>query len=127
MTTTRSKARTRAKASTTSALQELRELIGGPEPVRDLVDQIRSRPVDLLRQVCAQHRQRGGPVPDHSLGLSSYVGEVAIRALILGGLIEQDTTDRHALQAYVPTSRGKELCDRIEAELAPAGGESAGQ
>ena len=125
MTTTRSKAQGRAKA--TSALQELQELVDSLGPVRDLVEQIHRRPVELLRQVCAQHRERGGPVPDHSLGLSSYLGDVAIRALLVGGLIEQDTTDRHALQAYVPTSRGKELCDRIEAELAPAGGESAGQ
>ncbi len=125
MTTTRSKARGRAKA--TSALQELQELVDSLGPIRDLVEQLHRHPVELLRQVCAQHRERGGPVPDHSLRLSSYLGEVAIRALLVGGLIERNTTDRHALQAYVPTSRGKELCDRIEAELAPAGGESAGQ
>lgn len=127
MTTTRSKARTRAKASTTSAVQELRELVSGQEPIRDLVNQIHSHPVELLRQVCAQHRQRGGPVPDHSLRIYSYVGEVAIRALILGGLIEQDTANLHALRAYVPTSRGQKLCDRLEAELAPAKGKSAGK
>ncbi len=75
----------------------------------------------LLRRLCAVHRRRGGPVPDHELGLSTYLGDMAIRALIDVELIQRVVEPgRQAINAYMPTERGLELYDHLEAELVQA-------
>ncbi len=91
--------------------------MGDLEPVRELMNEVRRYPVDLLRQMCALHRRTGGPVADHALSLAPYLGEVALRALVAGGLIEHTDPGHHAMYAYLPTKKGLKLYDGFEAEL----------
>lgn len=116
MTTTKSKGRRRINGR-----DELQGLISASKPVRELVEQTNRYPVELLQRLCAVHRRRGGPVPDHELGLSTYLGDMAVRALIDVQLIQRVAEPgRQAINSYMPTKRGLELYDHLEAELVQA-------
>ena len=99
-----------------STRAELEKLLGDLEPVRELMEEVRRYPVELLQQVCALHQRTGGPVADHTLSLAPYLGDVALRALLMGGLIEQMDPGHHAMYAYLPTKKGLKLCQGLEAK-----------
>ncbi|MEX2431203.1 MAG: hypothetical protein WD645_04710 [Dehalococcoidia bacterium] len=97
------------------ALEEAMQTVSALGPIRQLAEELRTYPVALLRQVCAEQRRRGGPVPDHVLSLPPYIGETALRALMDGGLVERVDDQQFAIHAYRPTGAGQALVDRIEA------------
>jgi hypothetical protein len=77
--------------------------------LRDLADELRNDPVRLLSLVFEVYDQRGGPVPDHALELPPYLCETALRALAAGGYVERRGDVSYAIQAFVPTDRGRAL------------------
>lgn len=86
-------------------------------PLRELAAEVRRYPVALLRTLCAEYRRRGTPVPDYLLSLAPYLGETALRALVLGGLAERVDDARFAIHAFVPTAQGLALAEGIEREM----------
>ena len=91
-----------AQAASSDAERTLSEL----RPIKELLAEVRTYPVWLLRRICDQYAARGGPVPDHALHLTPYLGETALRGLIDGGYVERHDHTHMAVHAYVPTASG---------------------
>ena len=91
------------------ASAEAERVLSELAPIRELLDEVRTYPLKLLRLISDQFAVRGGPVPDHVLHLQPYLGETALRALIKGGYLEQKDQTHLAIHAYVPTESGLAL------------------
>jgi hypothetical protein len=78
-------------------------------PLRELAAELRDYPVRLIVQLCHLAEMRKGPVPDHAITLLPYLGETALRALVNGGYAERIGEASYAINAYVPTEKGKAL------------------
>ena len=109
---------TRKGQQSASTREELENLLGELGPIRELTQEARRYPVEILRQVCTLHQRTGAPVGDHTLSRTPYLGDVAIRALVEGGLIENTDPGHYAMYAYLPTKKGLKLCQSLEAEEA---------
>lgn len=120
-TKTTAKGRTKSSAATAKAQgaqDELAKLINESKPLRQLRDEMEHYPVELFGKVCSISNERGAPAPDYALGLTPFLGDVALRALEQSDLINRVDHDIHAMHAYEPTSMGKQLWKRLEAERA---------
>ena len=80
-------------------------------PIQELLVEVRTYPVRLLRRICEQYAERQAPVPDHALHLAPYLGETALRALMDGGYVELQDELHISVHAYVPTASGRALLD----------------
>ena len=80
-------------------------------PIQELLVEVRTYPVRLLRRICDQYAERDAPVPDHALQLAPYLGETALRALLDGGYVERRDELHVSVHAYVPTASGRALID----------------
>ena len=78
-------------------------------PIQELLVEVRTYPVRLLRRICDQYAERQAPVPDHALHLAPYLGETALRALMEGGYVERQDELHLAVHAYIPTPSGRAL------------------
>ncbi len=84
--------------------------------MRELTGELRAYPVRLMRQMVAEHKLRGGPVPDHVLDIVPYLGDTALRALVVAGLVDRIDDSPHAIRAYVPTAEAIALDALLDAE-----------
>lgn len=105
------------KPAPMTAYAEAEAAIASVGPTRELAAEVRRYPVELLRKLCGEYRRRGTPVPDYVLDLAPYLGETALRALVLGGLAERVDDSRFAIHAFVPTPQGLAMAERIEQEM----------
>ncbi len=84
-------------------------LLSELRPIQELIVEVRTYPVTLLRRICDLYAERQAAVPDHALHLTPYLGETALRALLEGGYVERDDAAHLAVHAYVPTASGRAL------------------
>ena len=71
-------------------------------------------PLRLLQLVYEQHKERGGPVPDHVLKLPPYLGETSLRALVEGGFLERSDDPQYAIHTYAPTDVALALIEHVD-------------
>jgi hypothetical protein len=102
---------------TQSAKGELVRMVTNSGPFRQLRDELNQYPLALFSRICGMHRDRKSPVPDYSLGLAPYMGELSLRALVESELIELVDRDSRSTHAYAPTAKGQEMWERLDAEL----------
>lgn len=93
----------------TQAVRDAEAELAATGPLRDLGDEVRRYPLELLRRVAQLHAERNAPVPDHLLRLPTFLGETALRGLLEGGYVSRDDSARRAIHAYAPTERGLAL------------------
>jgi hypothetical protein len=98
-------------AARKAAAAELAQLA----PLRELAAELDDYPVRLLAQLCELAETRQGPVPDHAITLLPYLGETALRALVEGGYAERVDDVSYAINAYLPTAKGKALAASLTA------------
>jgi hypothetical protein len=84
-------------------------------PLQELADELQDYPVRLITQLCELAVKRQGPVPDHAITLLPYLGETALRALVDGGYAERIDDVSYAINAYLPTDKGKALAATLDA------------
>ncbi len=101
-------------ASRDQAFDAAVETLAGLAPLRELALEVRTYPLRLLRLVYEQHKERGGPVPDHLLKLPTYLGETSLRALVEGGFLERSDDPQYALYAYAPTDVALALIQQVD-------------
>ena len=104
------------RSSSASGRAEVEERILASAAMRDLTDELRAYPTRLLIQIVAEHRRRGGAVPDHVLEIVPYVGETALRALVDAGLADRIDDSPYAIRSYTPTADGLALAARMADE-----------
>lgn len=75
-------------------------------PIEELLGEVRTYPVALLRRICDLYAAREASVPDYALHLTPYLGETTLRALIEGGYVELEAQTHMAVHAYIPTPSG---------------------
>ena len=92
-------------AARKAAATELAKLL----PLRELAAELNDYPVRLIVQLCDLAEKRQGPVPDHAITLLPYLGETALRAIVKGGYAERVDDVSYAINAYLPTDKGKAL------------------
>lgn len=85
---------------------EAERVLGELGPLRELSEELRTYPLKLLRLIGEQYAVRGGPVPDHALKLTPYLGDTTIRALVGGGYLKVHDDTHMAVHAYTPTDAG---------------------
>jgi len=106
--------------SAQNAREELAGIVRESSPFRQLREELEQYPLSLFRRVCTLNVERGGPVPDYTLGLVPYLGDVSLRALEQAQLIEKVERRSPGVHAYEPTAKGKALWQRLQAEVAAA-------
>ena len=85
---------------------EAERTLGELGPLRELREELWTYPLRLLRLIGDLHATRGGPVPDHALKLTPYLGDTTLRALVGGGYLVVHDDTHMAVHAYTPTDAG---------------------
>jgi hypothetical protein len=95
------------------AYEDLVQTIKQTEVMQQALAGLQEEPVKLLRAICKEYEASNEPVSDHHFHLSGYWGEIALRALLSAGLIEQQSGDRSSIFRYKPTPAGMEHYKRL--------------
>jgi len=95
------------------AYEDLVETIKQTEAMQQALAGLQEEPVKLLWAICKEYEASNEPVSDHHFHLSGYWGEIALRALLSAGLIEQQSGDRSSIFRYKPTPAGMEHYKRL--------------
>ena len=66
--------------------------------------------------ICREYQRTGEAVPDHSLHLTGYLGEAALKALLSAGLIRWQSGGRLSLYLYEPTTEGLKQYESLKAD-----------
>ena len=89
-----------------SSLDEFINLIGETDVVKEVTRAVKLEPAKLLCNICVEYQKTSRPVPDHNLNLVGYLRDVALRALLSAGMIEEKTGGSLSLYEYEPTEKG---------------------
>lgn len=81
-------------------------VIRGTDAMRQALNCLEHEPLHLLREICRQYEKLKEPVPDHNIHPSGYMGEVALKSLVEGGLVKVHAAPRYSLSTYEPTEEG---------------------
>jgi hypothetical protein len=92
------------------------KLVRGTEEMRHLLQLMEDEPLRLFTSICQQYERTERPVPDHSIRRSTYIQEIALKALTSAGLVEQEPGGRLSLYQYKPTSKGLTQFKKLMAE-----------
>lgn len=95
-------------------LNEFVGLIEQTEEIKSVIRSVKLEPARLLCNICCDYQETGVPVPDHRLNLVGYLLDVALRALLSAGLIEEKPGGRRSLYVYKPTEKGLEQYEKMK-------------
>jgi len=95
-------------------MKEFQQLLESTEIMLQVKNSLEDEPLKLLREVCRRSGQENLPVPDYSLPVQGYTGDVALKALVQAGLVDKVDGGRVALFSYKPTALGIEYCNKLK-------------
>lgn len=89
-----------------NAYQDFVTMIGKTDAMQQFRKTMDEEPAKLLGKICKEYEKTNTPVPDHHIHLPSYIGDVAIKALISAKLLTLSDGGRISLYQYEPTEEG---------------------
>jgi hypothetical protein len=97
-----------------SFIKEFQQLLDSTEIMAQVRKSLEEEPLNLLREICKKSGQDMAPVPDYSLPVQGYTGDVALKALVQAGLVDKIDGGRVALFSYKPTDLGIEYYKKLK-------------
>ncbi len=94
--------------------KELQGLLESTEIMLQVKNNLEEEPVKILREICERSGQDSVPVPDFSLPVQGYTGDVALKALVQAGLVDKVDGGRVSLFSYKPTGLGIDYYKRLK-------------
>jgi hypothetical protein len=91
-------------------------LVHNTEVMKHLLQLMEQEPFRIFTAICKEYEHTGKPVSDHHIPHSTYVGELALKALVAAGLVEQQPGGRVSLYQYKPTDQGVTTYKNLVAE-----------
>jgi hypothetical protein len=99
-----------------SAIDEFFALLETTEVVQYMIRSMREEPAQLLGDICREFERTGRPVPDHHLHIGGYMGEAAIKVLVLAGLVQREPGGIVSTYSYRPTDAGRKHWESLKAD-----------
>ena len=99
-----------------SAFEDFTQAIRQTEIMQQFLADLEKEPVTILLAICREYELRNEAVADHRFHVSGYVGELALQALLSGGLVERLPGGRLSVYSYKPTQTGMEFYRRLKSE-----------
>jgi len=93
---------------------EFSELLQATEIMRQVARSMKEEPLKLLADICNKNESTGRPVPDHSLHMQGYIGDVALKALIESGMLTRKDGGKISLYTYQPTRLGLDYYGKLK-------------
>lgn len=100
-----------------SDLDEFEKVLRETDIFKQVSKSMLDEPLKLLVDICNKSILNDKPVPDHSLHIQGYIGDVALKTLIEAGLIEKLDGGRVSLYSYQPTESGTAFYKKIKSEF----------
>ena len=91
-------------------------LVHDTEVMKHLLQLAEQEPFRIFTAICKEYEHTGKPIPDHHIPHSTYVGELALKALVAAGMVEQQPGGRVSLYQYKPTEQGVAAYKNLAAE-----------
>lgn len=89
--------------------QEFIARIRETDAMQELMRSLDEEPANLLMRICSRFEETDRPVPDHSLRLVGYFGDLMLRVLVRAHYVDRVSGGRGALNAYQPTQDGLDV------------------
>ena len=81
-------------------------LVKETNEMQHILQLMEDEPVRIFTTICEEYERTQKPVSDHNVRRSTYLQDIALKALASAGLVEQESGGRISLYQFKPTEKG---------------------